>query len=66
MQQKKVGEILKNNFLLESAAATGSAQSGKQTFTNVVSTNTTAALSKQVKSFALHEAAPGSQTLQVS
>lgn len=56
LQQKKVGEILKNNFL-DSASSNliGSAASGKHGFSNIVSTNTTAIHSKQVKSFALHE-----------
>jgi hypothetical protein len=53
MQQKKVGEILKNNFL--DSAVGSSAASGKNVFSSIVTTNTTAALSKQVKSFAMHE-----------
>lgn len=56
-QQKKVGEILKNNFLevVQSTLLNGSAPTAKQTLTNIGSSNTTSANPKLIKSFAIHE-----------
>ena len=57
-QQKKVGEILKNNFLdsvQSTNIQTGSAPTGKHTVMNIGSSNTTSANPKSIKSFAIHE-----------